>query len=134
MAGAIAVRGVRELNRALKRAGVDTRRELRLEMLKISGLVAGRAREIAEAEGLRDSGALIARIRPGATATAAVVRESAVKKSTKWPAGFRYPAVYEYGKGGARAFLRPARDRSLVEAEELLERMIERVLVKRSLK
>lgn len=125
--GTIAVEGVGDLLRAFDRVEKGLRRELRAELVGLAGTVAIKARELAEAQGLRESGQLIARIRPGLRSSYAYVTDTANRKSPKWPEGFNYPAVFEFGHGGARAFLVPAAKAEegtvLLGLEGLLDRL-----------
>lgn len=134
----IYVQGLAELNRVFKKVTPDIYKDMRKEMLIAANLVASKAKDIAEAKGLRESGDLIEKIKPGATMRSATVADKALKKSPKYPSGFNYPAVYEYGgrgtgKTGPRAFLTPAIEESDEEIAALLERMVERVLERHNL-
>lgn len=104
MAEAVQVEGLGELLRAFGRVDAGVRKELTGTLRGIARGVAAAAKAIAEFNGLRDTGTLISKITISVGGGAAYVRATA----KRWPGGFPYPAVYEYGKGGQRAFLAPA--------------------------
>lgn len=118
----VEVEGVRELDRALRRADREARKSLRAELKAAAGVVAAEAQAVAAARGLgrpgrsgRGAGRLVRSIKPGLQGSGAVVRVGANR------AGYPYPAVYEFGRGGARAFLRPAAERKQGEVRERAE-------------
>lgn len=130
MQTAVSVSGLRELSRDFGRMSKDLRRDLRTEVKGLAGIVAEEAKSIAESKGLVASGRLVRMIRPGIKGSnVGVVRETAVRTSGK-NAPFKYPAVYEFGGGGARAFLMPAVERKRNEViqgvEQLLDRLADR--------
>lgn len=109
---------LRKLERDLKQSNKDLASRLRRTIKGAATTVAEKAKEIAESEGLHDSGALIGSIKAGMQGGAGVVRVTAERN------GFRYPAVYEYGRRspwqdskGVRTFLAPALDAKRVEIE-----------------
>jgi hypothetical protein len=121
MAEAIKIEGIQELMVACKRADSELKKGLQRDLKGIALLVATRAKSIAEAKGLRESGRLIASIRPGIQGSSAIVRDSANR------AGFNYPAVYEYGHGKARAFLEPALEQSQPEVMAAVTVLVDRM-------
>lgn len=127
LTGTVAVEGVGDLLRAFGSIDKGLRRELRLELLDVANIAAGKARAIAEQKGLHATGALIDRIHAGARASYAYITDTARRASPAYPQGFNYPAVYEYGHGGARAFLTPAaitsEDDVISGVESLLDRL-----------
>lgn len=98
----IQVEGLQRTLRAFGRIQKGLRQELRKELIQIAGVVAAKARDIAEQKGLHDSGSLIERIHPGMRASYAYITDTAKRKSAKYPAGFNYPAIYEYGGSQTR--------------------------------
>ncbi len=117
--GAIYVKGLDQLLRDLGRMAPELRKELRGALREAAGAVSSKAKQIAESEGLRASGALIRLIKPSVRGSRAYVVESATR-TEGLHAPFRYPAVFEFGQGGARSFLRKA-------AEEELDHTVARV-------
>jgi hypothetical protein len=120
----IRIRGLRDLDRALRRADRGLQRELRGRLRAIATDVATEARAIAASKGLRESGDLIAKTRPFVRAKGAGVRSSAMHR------GFAYPKRLEFeGRRGAtygpRASLFPAltarRNSVFAAAERLLD-------------
>lgn len=126
-AALIEVEGLQQTLRAFGRIEKGMRKELRKQLVEIAGVVAETARSIAEQKGLHESGALIARIHPGMRSSYAYVADTARRKSRKYPGGFNYPAVYEYGHGRARAFLEPAAKQDEEKAVTLVEGMLDRL-------
>lgn len=121
----VAVRGLRDLDRALGRADKGLRRNLRDLLKEVAGDVARDAQSIASSKGLRDSGDLIAGIKPYALTGRAGVRSSAMH------GGYPYPRRLEFedragSSWGPRASLNPAVQRN----KDGIERGIERVLDK----
>lgn len=112
---------LRDFRRDLVRAGEDVEKEVKRELRDIAKDVAGAARDFAQAKGLRDTGALIAGIKPQVRGTAAFVRSSATR------GGFPYPAVHEFAGGGVRAFLAPAVEESEAKVVEEFEEIVDRV-------
>lgn len=117
-------RGLRELDRALRRGDRELHTRLRRELLGLAASVATEAQSIAASKGLRESGDLIRKIAPFARANGAGVRSSAMHR------GFAYPRRLEFeGRGasptGPRATLNPAladkRNSVFDAAERLLD-------------
>lgn len=134
--------GLRETIRALNQAEKGLGRAVQNELRAVAAKVAGTAKEIAEQRGLRGDpgtdkgrghpGLLISSIRPGVRGSTAYVRDSATRVSAKYPDGYVYPAVYEYGgRGqtahGPRAFLQPAVERDEPEVLAMLENALGRL-------
>lgn len=121
MSDAVQVEGIKDVLNAFGRIDKGLRKELRVELVAAAGLVAAKAKDIAEQLGLRDTGKLIASIRPGMSGAYAYVTDSAKRN------GFNYPAVYEFGHNRERAFLNPAadaeREHVIVGIEGLLDRL-----------
>ena len=120
------IKGLRQLDRALGKADKNLRKNLRGELKEIAEVVARRARGIAEAKGLRDTGDLIRGIKPYALTGRAGVRSNAVHR------GFAYPARLEFeGRGaggwGPRATLNPAVDQTRHEIERGIEQLLDRM-------
>ena len=111
----VQVEGVRELDRALRRVDKEARKSLRDELKAAAGVVAVEAQSVARSKRLVATGKLVRSIKPGLQGAGAVVRVGATRN------GYRYPAVYEFGRGGARAFLRPAAERKEGEVRERAE-------------
>jgi hypothetical protein len=84
------------------------RKEFRAKLRDVAKIVVREAQSQAESRGLHKSGELVRKIKPSITARSIAIRAAASKKSRKYPGGFNYPRRYEFEKGGARAFLRPA--------------------------
>ena len=103
----VKIKGLRALDRALHRADRGLQLELRARLRVIAVDVAVEAKAIALGKGLRESGDLIAKIRPFVRAGGAGVRSSSIHR------GFAYPRRLEFeGRGadtyGPRASLNPA--------------------------
>lgn len=118
----VKVDGLRELDRSLRKADTETRKRLRDALKDAAGVVAGEAQSIARGKGLVDSGKLVRSIKPGLQGAGAVVRASANR------AGYPYPAVYEFGRGGARAFLVPAAERKQDEVRDRAEQAVNQAI------
>jgi hypothetical protein len=118
---AVRVEGLGRLIRDFRRLDRGLAREVQQELRSIAGFVADDARLAADAQGLRDTGKLISRIKPFYRGSTAGVRSGVMRR------GYPYGGVYEYGLGRTRAYLEPTlqRDeRQIVEAfEDLLDRM-----------
>lgn len=128
-AESVRIDGLRALLGDLKHADKELATELRKAVKGAATTVARRSREIAEAEGLRDTGALVASIKAGMKGGAGVVRVTAERN------GFRYPAVYEYGRvspwqesGGIRQFLEPALEAERTEIEADVLKVVDRLV------
>ncbi len=116
------VENLRELDRALGKVSKGVRSELRKGIKEAGSVVADAAKEIATRNGLVESGNLVRKIAISATGSAVFVRANARRR------GYNYASRYEFQDGGARAFLRPARDQKGEEAVEGVFETIERVL------
>lgn len=111
---AIEARGLKELHRDFKAAGDGLDRELNQAMRRVGDMVAGTAREVAAAKGLRDTGRLIGSIKGGSRGPVALVRATAKNR------GYPYAGRYEYGDRD-RPFLRPAIARDETRILEMVE-------------
>lgn len=126
----IEIRGTRELSRAFRTMSAELKLEAKAELRVAARGVADEAKNIATAKGLVATGALRSRIKPSVRGGMAFVRETAATPSAGYPAGYPYPRVYEFGHGGARAFLRPALEAKSPEITLGFERLIERLSLK----
>ena len=117
----IRVKGLDDLVRDFGKVDRGLRKELQGEIRKVAGIVAGEAKERAVRQGLVDSGKLVRSIRPGVRRSTGVVRVTATRD------GFPYPAVYEFGGGGVRAFLMPALKDKTDDVFKGLEDMLDRL-------
>ncbi|MBX5461642.1 MAG: hypothetical protein IRZ28_11200 [Steroidobacteraceae bacterium] len=118
------VRGLKELDRALGRADKHLRKNLRALLRSVAEGVARDARSIAMSKGLRDSGDLIAGIKPYALTGRAGVRSNARHR------GYGYPARLEFESRGGRSWgpratLNPAVQRNKDEIERGIERVLD---------
>ena len=137
MSDTIRVDGLADVRRALARLGPEYRGGLTAELKDIARIASTRAQAIAEAEGLRDTGNLIRKIKPSVRGTTAMIRESAVKVSRKYPTGYPYPGVYEYagrGVAGPRPFMHPAAEQTLPAMVQRLTQLLDRVAIRVGLK
>jgi hypothetical protein len=118
----VRIKGLRELDRALRRSDRGLQVKLRARLIAIATDVAAEAKAIATSKGVFESGDLIKKIRPFARAGGAGVRSASIHR------GFPYPKRIEFeGRGaekyGPRASLYPAledRHNSVVGAAEHL--------------
>jgi hypothetical protein len=94
----VGIRGLRELDRALRRADKELHDRLRTQLRELASRVAAEARATAAAKGLRKSGDLISGIRPFVRQGAAGVRSSATHD------GYNYPRRLEYEQRESRPF------------------------------
>lgn len=126
----VRVEGLTELLRGLGRADKGLRKELNTEIRGLAKVVAADAQVIAREQGLIGdprtdtlSGSLVRRIGISVRGSSAWIVDKASR------GGFPYPAVYEFGGGGTRAFLRPSlarnTDRIISGIEEMLVRLEE---------
>lgn len=122
MRAGVSIEGLPQLVRGFERMGADLKKEVRADLRKGADLVRDQARLNAAERGLRRSGRLISGLRT-------IVRSGAVVlvRSTTKRAGFPYPAIYEYGHGGARNFLDPALAQKSDEVVEHLATMFDRL-------
>lgn len=118
----IRVQGLDQVVRGFRRIDGSLAREVQMELKSIAGFVADDARTYATAIGLRDSGDLAHGIKPFYRGATAGVR-STVKRR-----GYPYGGVYEFGKGGARAFLAPTVKRDEAKIVEAFEDMLDRLI------
>src|SRR3954463_11602146 len=99
------VKGLQGLLDGFKQIGDGLPHELSIGLRAIAKDVAHDAQSIAEERGLRSSGQLIHGITTSVRGTTAYIIDTAKRVSTKYPDGYPYPKVYEFGAGGARAFI-----------------------------
>lgn len=112
----VEVTGLNELVRAFGRIDRGMSRQFRRQLrVGVGGPVAQDMKQMAQSLGLRKSGKLINSLRPSVRGATLFINESATNK------GYPYPAVYEFGRGGARAFMQPVVDR--LDSGLLEERM-----------
>lgn len=111
----VQVLGADEVKAGLRGADKAMRRELRAEFKAIGSIVAAEAQSVAQTKITSRSGGLVRNIRPQATLMKVVVRDSRKRKSARYPRGYNYPKRFEYEKGGARAFMRPALEHKKAE-------------------
>lgn len=109
MAEAVRIEGLRELQGALRRIDRSAATELRKELRTTVGAEFVRdAKDTIAARGLVKSGRLQGSIKASVRGGDLFVRSSpALKPGPKSRQG--YAPVYEFGHGGARAFLEPTR-------------------------
>jgi hypothetical protein len=132
------VEGLDGLRRALRKVDRDASRELTKDLKLVGQPVVVLARSIAEEKGLHETGALINRINISVRGGTIYVRDTAKRKSRKYPSGYPYPSVYEFGGRGSdvlgpRAFVAPAVTEAqpdvLREWEEIIGNFFERTFV-----
>lgn len=113
------VEGLRELRRDLRKVSKELDGEVRDGLKDVVGIVVDESKRIAERKGLRDTGKLIRGIKPSVTARSAKVVSTATRR------GYRYPAVFEFGLNGNRAFMVPALEAKAGDVERKLEDVLE---------
>jgi hypothetical protein len=129
----IHVEGLGALLRSFGRMDPIMRRELRRELLAVADVVAEKARSYAVGAGLVDDedappgGGLVDTIKPSIRGAAIAVVDTARRVSRKYPAGYPYPARFEFEQGGARAFMRPAASDAAPAAATALEAVFARM-------
>jgi hypothetical protein len=110
------VTNLKETRRALRNAGKDVRRDIRQQLKSVGEIVSTEAQAIASAEGLYRTGKLVRSIKPSASSMTVKIRATAKRKSRKYPTGFNYPRVYEFGgathRSNGKGGLSPIRNRS----------------------
>jgi hypothetical protein len=111
----VVLEGMTQMMRAFKQLESDISRDLRTELKAIARDVAAAAKVEASSKGLaapgrsgRGTGQLVRHIRSGATQRYAYIKDDVSRASQRYPDGYNYAKVYEYGRGGVRAFLHPA--------------------------
>jgi hypothetical protein len=127
------IRGLSALQRDLGKASKTAKKEVRDGLKEIGEIVSDEAKLMAQARGLNKTGTLIRKIVPTVRQQGVFVEAKARKKSKKYPAGYRYPAVYEYGTRRARPFLEPALERKQAEVERAMEKWLDSFLRKNDL-
>lgn len=132
--GTLRVEGLAALQRDLNRVNKTAKGEVRDGLKDVGDIVAQKARFIAAAKGLRGkTGDLISKTVPTVRQQGVFVEAKAKRKSPKYPGGYRYPAVYEYGLRRGRPFLEPALDQSKNEVERAMEHWLDTFLRKNDL-
>lgn len=119
--------------RAIKQLDAGLDREVKDAFLEIGDKVADDASTIAKAK-LRvnpdgDGIVLSKTIKPKVRMKDVVIQARAKRKKGK-NAPYAYPAIYEYGSGGAKAFLAPAVRKNLKFIESEFARAIEETAIK----
>lgn len=117
----VRVEGLRELQRSLQKIRSDLKPEITKELKDIGQVVADRAQSFAIGQGLYDSGNLADHIKSRAALASVAIVDTANRD------GYPYPRIYEYGHGGARAFMRPALIDKQGEVIDKLDRMLARL-------
>ena len=131
--GTLRVEGLAALQRDLRKVNKTANKEVRDGLKDIGRVVSDEAQLIAAAKGLHKTGQLIRRIVPTVRQQGVFVEAKARKKSPKYPGGYRYPAVYEYGIRRGRPFLEPALDKTKNQVERAMEHWLDTVLSKNDL-
>jgi hypothetical protein len=131
--GTLQVEGLAQLQRDLNRVNKTAKGEVRDGLKGVGKIVSDQAQLIAAAKGLNKTGQLIRRIVPTVRQQGVFVEAKAKRKSPKYPSGYPYPAVYEYGIRRGRPFLEPALNKSQNEVERAMERWLDTFLSKNDL-
>lgn len=121
----IQVSGLRELIRDFNKMDRELGRDVQRELQEVARIVSDEAKDVAQQEGLVDTGRLQRGIRPRVRGTTAIVENRAKNR------GYKYPGIYEYGVSGRdrkrRPFLEPALDNKQEDVVEALEDMLDRL-------
>ncbi len=131
--GTLRVEGLAALQRDLNRVNKTAKGEVRDGLKEVGRIVSDQAQLIAMAKGLNKTGQLVRRIVPTVRQQGVFVEAKAKKRSPKYPAGYPYPAVYEYGIRRGRPFLEPALDSSKRSVERAMEHWLDTFLSKNDL-
>ena len=131
--GTLRVEGLAALQRDLNRVNKTAKGEVRDGLKDVWRIVSDQAQLIAMAKGLNKTGQLVRRIVPTVRQQGVFVEAKAKKRSPKYPAGYPYPAVYEYGTRRGRPFLEPALDSSKRSVERAMEHWLDTFLSKNDL-
>lgn len=131
--GTLRVEGLAALQRDLNRVNKTAKGEVRDGLKDVGRIVSDQAQLIAMAKGLNKTGQLVRRIVPTVRQQGVFVEAKAKKRSPKYPAGYPYPAVYEYGTRRGRPFLEPALDSSKRSVERAMEHWLDTFLSKNDL-
>ncbi len=131
--GTLRVEGLAALQRDLNRVNKTAKGEVRDGLKEVGRIVSDQAQLIATAKGLNKTGQLVRRIVPTVRQQGVFVEAKAKKRSPKYPAGYPYPAVYEYGIRRGRPFLEPALDSSKRSVERAMEHWLDTFLRKNDL-
>ncbi len=116
------VEGFRPLMQAIRRLEPTLRKGMQAKLRSVGQIVADEAKATARRKGLYDTGKLVRSIRPKVATQSVAIVAGAMRRSRKYPQGYNYPKRYEYGEGGARAFMRPALE---AKQEEVTKRFLE---------
>jgi hypothetical protein len=103
LTGEIAIQGLAEVMAGLGKYQSEIRTRLRDRLIAAANQDASFAVFIAREKGLYSSGELIDRIKAGWRSNYAFITDTARRISPAYPAGFNYPAVYEYAGSTTRA-------------------------------
>ena len=116
----VQVRGLAELQRALRAMSADLPKELRRDLKEGAEIVAQEARARSSVR----SGLQRRSIRAFARGRSAGVRVTAKRRSAAYPSGYPYPRKNEYQR---RAFVRPALQAKAPAVEERVARGLDRL-------
>ncbi|MBT9154752.1 MAG: hypothetical protein DDT39_01431 [Firmicutes bacterium] len=114
--------GFKEMMKAVRKMEPVMRKEMRTRLKTAGQIVSDEAKAQARQQGLVATGKLVRSIRVGLRARSVSIVVGAKRKSRKFPKGYNYPKLHEYGDGGKRAFLRPA---LAVKREDAVKKFIE---------
>lgn len=131
--GTLRVEGLAALQRDLNKVNKTAKSEVRDGLKDVGRIVADKAQFTALAKGLNQTGQLARKIVPTVRQQGVFVEAKAKKKSRKYPTGYPYPAVYEYGTRRGRPFLEPALESSKAEVERAMEHWLDTFLSKNDL-
>jgi len=131
--GTLRVEGLAALQRDLRKVNKTANKEVRDGLKDVGRIVSDQAKLIAAAKGLNKTGQLIRKITPSVRQQGVFVQAKAKRKSPRYPGGYPYPAIYEYGIRRGRPFLEPALDRSKSEVERAMEHWLDSFLSKNDL-
>lgn len=102
LTGTVEVEGLSAVLSAFGHIDKSLSRELRGELRHVADKAAQMAEFIANEKGLQETGKLLASIHAGTRASYAYITATAKRVSPAYPAGFNYPALYEYGGSETR--------------------------------
>lgn len=103
LTGEIAIEGLANVLTGLETYQAEVKTRLRERLRAAADQAASFAIFIARTKGLYHSGELIDHIKSGWRSNYAFITDTARRVSPAYPAGFNYPAVYEYGGSTTRA-------------------------------
>lgn len=131
--GTLQVRGLAELQRDMRKVSRSANSEIRDGLKDVGRIVSERAKIVALSKGLHKTGDLARKITPTVRQQGVFVQAKAKRRSPKYPGGYPYPAVYEYGMRRGRPFLVPALESSTNEVERAMEHWLNTFLSKNDL-